>query len=384
MKKFFVVLLVLVVALGLLFAVLATGRQPEPFPANSASEARLQPGPLEVVHYDLTLVDDSRPTNANGDYPGDPVRTLTGRVWHPAQKTGAPYPLVIYSHGFFSNIEGGAYIAQHLASFGYVVAAVNFPLTNFSAPGGPNVMDVVNQPGDVSFVIDNMLAANTTAGHVLEGMIDPARIGLTGISLGGMTTILTTFHPEWRDKRVRAALAIAGPTSMFTERFFTHADVPFLMLAGDIDALVPYRSNAAPVPDIVSHSQLVTLAGASHAGFAGPAAGLRWLDNPDTVACLTVRGSVDDSLAEDEPWYDRIGTVEQGINHAAVNELCRMDPLPSAMNVLRQHMITRVVVSSFFQSQFAADPDVRAAARDYLSDTLASELAEVSYEAGRG
>lgn len=383
MKKFLVVVLVVVVALGVLLAVLATGRQPEPFPADSVSEARLQPGPLSVAHYDVTFVDDSRPTNPNGDYAGAAERTLTGRVWHPALKSGAPYPLVVYSHGFFSNFEGGAYIAEHLASLGYVVVSVNFPLTNFTAPGGPNVMDVVNQPGDVSFLIDTMLAANETAGHALEGMVDPARIGLTGISLGGLTTTLASFHPDMRDARVAAALSIAGPTSMFTERFFTHADVPFLMLAGDIDALVPYPTNAAPVPGIVAGSQLVTVAGASHAGFAGPAAALRWLDNPDRVGCLTVKDSVDESLDEREPWIELMGTEEQGINLHAVNELCRMEPLPPAINVLRQHMITTVVVSSFFQSHFALDPAERAAARDYLSRTLASELAEVSYEAYR-
>ena len=211
-------------------------------------------------------------------------------------------------------------------------------------------------------------------------MVDAARIGLTGISLGGMTTTLASFHPEMRDERIGAALSIAGPTSMFTETFFTHADVPFLMLAGDIDALVPYATNAEPVPDIVAHSELVTVTGASHTGFAGPAAPLRWMDNPDAIGCYMVKDNVDESLSE-EPWYDLIGSPEQGINHNAVNELCLMDPLPTALNVLRQHMITIVVVSSFFQSHFAADPAERAAAQEYLSGALADELAEVSYEA---
>ena len=71
----------------------------------------------------------------------------------------------------------------------------------------------------------------------------------------------------------------------------------------------------------------------------------------------------------------------RGINHDAENELCLMDPLPPAMNILRQHMVTSVVVSSFFQSIFARDAEVRAAAQRYLSEVIAGELPEVSYQA---
>ena len=380
MKILVRVLLGLALVVGLSAAVLHNGRQPEPFPAGSQSAERLQPGPLTVQSHAVTFIDSSRPTAANGDFAGAVERRLEGMLWYPAERAGAPYPLIVYSHGFTSTWEGGAYMAEQLASLGYVVVAVNYPLTNFSAPGGPNAMDVVNQPADISFMIDSLLADSATAGHKLEGMVDPARIGATGISLGGMTTTLVAFHPEKRDERITAALSIAGPTAVFTERFFSFAQVPFLMLAGDIDALVPYPSNAAPVPEKVPGSELVTVAGASHTGFAGPAAPLRWMDNPDAIGCYMVKNNIDESV-EEEPWYDRIGTPEQGINYDAVNELCLMDPLPTALNVLRQHMITSVVVSSFFQSHFATDAAERDKARAYLSQTIATELAEVSYRA---
>jgi predicted dienelactone hydrolase len=328
-------------------------------------------------------VDDSRPTNPNGDFEGASERTLEGRVWHPADGIAGPYPLVVYSHGFTSSWAGGAYLGQHLASLGYVVVSVNYPLTHFDAPGGPNVMDVVNQPADISFMIDSLLADSASAGHVLEGMVDGSRVGVTGISLGGMTSTLVAFHPDMRDARIGGSLSIAGPTSFLTERFFTFAEVPFLMLAGDIDALVPYPTNAAPVPDKVPGSELVTIAGASHTGFSGPASSLRWMDNPDAIGCYMVSDNVNEAV-EQEPWYDLIGSVEQGIDHEAMNELCLMDPLPPAMNVLRQHMITTVVVSSFFESLFAIDPKQRRDARVFLSRTLPNEVAEVSYQGTRG
>jgi predicted dienelactone hydrolase len=379
MKKFFVVVLVVVFLLLLSGAVLHYGRQPEPFPVGSNSEMLLQPGPMQVRQQEETFVDASRPTDANGDYAGAPERVLEGMIWSPVSNEQGPYPLIVYSHGFTSNWSGGAYLAEQLASLGYVVVAVNYPLTNMQAPGGPNVKDVIHQPADVSFLIDRMLSKSQTPGDPLEGMVDETRIGVTGISLGGMTTELVSFHPDMRDSRIGAALSIAGPTALFTEKFFANAAVPFLMLAGDIDALVPYATNAAPVIDKVSGSELVTIVGGSHTGFAGPAAPLRWLNNPDALGCFMVKRNIDDS--EEEPWFESIGTPAQGIDPDAINELCLVDPLPAATNVLRQQMISSVVVSSFFQSIFAPQETQRQAARLFLSKTLAAELPDVRFQA---
>ncbi len=377
MKKFLSVVLVIVLLFLATCAVLKTGKRPEPFPEGSKSEAMLQPGPMEVQEYEETFIDESRPTNANGDYAGDTVRRLVGKVWHPASNAQGPYPLVVYSHGFSSTRDGGTYLAEQLASLGYVVVAVDYPLTNFAAPGGPNVKDVVNQPADVSFLIDSLVAQGKTPGHQLEGMVDESRVGVTGLSLGGMTTALVSFHPEMRDPRIGAALSIAGPTAVFKDSFFSHAQLPFLMLAGDIDALVPYGSNAAPVTTKVHGSELVTIAGGSHTGFAGHAGPLRWMKNPDALGCFIVKRNFTDPAVD--PWFELIGTEAQGIDHNAANELCLMDPLPEAMNVLRQHMITSVVVSSFFQSIFAPEVSARVAAQQFLSETLADELPEVRY-----
>lgn len=374
MKRLAVLLLAL--ALGSC-AALNVGSSARPFPAGSESERRLAPGPLAISSSKVNLVDASRPTQANGSYAGDDKRTLKGRVWHPADKLAGPYPLVVYSHGFSSYHKVGRYIAEHLASLGHVVVAVDYPLTKLNAPGGPLVRDVVNQPGDVSFLIDTLLAQSATEGHPLQGMIDGTRIGATGISLGGMTTTLAAFHPQLRDPRIKAALAIAGPMEVFTRQFFTHTDVPFLMLAGDNDAMVPYAGNAARVPALVPGGQLVTVHGGSHTGFADPATRLQWVSNPDALGCFFVK---DDVAAEvQEPWDGLFGAAEIGINYEVANGFCQLDPLPKAMNPLRQHMITKVVVGSFFQAHFATEQADREAARRYLSEILASELEDVSY-----
>jgi hypothetical protein len=49
------------------------------------------------------------------------------------------------------------------------------------------------------------------------------------------------------------------------------------------------------------------------------------------------------------------------------------------MNVLRQQMIARVVVTAFFEKSLSRDDQVRRAAADYLERSISSEIPEVSY-----
>jgi len=84
------------------------------------------------------------------------------------------------------------------------------------------VEDVVRQPGDVTFVIDRMIytGPGTTPA---PWTLDPERIGVMGLSLGGMTATLVAFHRGLLDPRVKAAVSIAGSMVMFTRDFFESA-----------------------------------------------------------------------------------------------------------------------------------------------------------------
>jgi dienelactone hydrolase len=320
-----------------------------------------------VAQLALDLTDPSRPTAANDDFPGAPGRRLEGRLWYPSE--GGPYPLLLFSHGFTSNYRNGAYLAAHLASYGFAVAAVNHPLTHWGAPGGPTVADVVNQPGDLRFLIDRLLARSADAGDLLAATLDGERIGVLGVSLGGLTATLAAFHPDFGDGRIDAALSIAGPSSFFTPAFF----------AGDADVLVPWEANARPIPAKVPGGELVTLARGSHTGFAGGTAWLRWMKNPDALGCWAVNRNIDEG--EEEDWGHLLGTVEQGIDLAGTVELCTVAPLPETLNVLRQQALAKLVVRAFFERSLGALPATRAAADRFLRETLPGELPEISYAA---
>lgn len=375
MKKLLLLFLLLAAGLGWLLA----SSRPPALPAASESARRLAPGPLPVAQLPLALVDRSRATAANGAFEGAPARRLEGALWYPAE--GGPYPLVVHVHGFTSSYRNGAYLAEHLASYGFVVAAVNHPLTHFRAPGGPTVGDVVNQPGDVSFVIDRLLARSGDADDVLAATVDAERIAVMGISLGGLTATLAGFHPTIGDPRLDAAISIAGPSTFFTARFFAGRELPFLMLAGDADVLVPWASHARPVPDKVPGGRLVTLRNGSHTGFSGATAWLRWLNNPDAIGCWAVQRQIE--AGEEESWGDLLGGAARGIDREADSGLCTHDELPASMNVLRQQDLARLVVRAFLEAELAAQPARRREAAHFLAVTLPAEQAALSYRDAR-
>ena len=335
-------------------------------------------GPFHVAHGDWVFVDPWRPVARAGG--AATPRRLVTRVWFPLDDGGA-HPLVVYSHGFLSTRDGGAYLAESLASRGYVVAAPDHPLTRW-APWGVRGDDIVNQPGDVSAVIDGVLGWDP-ARRPFRGSIDADRIGVMGLSFGGLTTTLVAFHPALRDHRIAAAVSIAGPMSVFGPRFFATASVPFLMIAGDADVIVDYRTNALRVPDTVPDAALVTIAGASHTGFDEGARLLPcFIGNSDRVGCWALERWLDLSRTPDV--LRELGAPENGmIVPATTPEPCRERPPAHALAVGRQHVVALVAVSAFFESRFAPDPAARDAAAQYLADGLATDFPEATYRNGR-
>lgn len=344
-------------------------------PSGSTSQARFAPGPYAVITDSFKAVDESRPTQANNDFAGRPVRVLKGKLWRP-QGLSAPGPLLVYSHGFMSFHQEGTYLVRFLASHGYTVVAVDYPLTNFFAPGKPLVTDVVNQPGDVSFLISTVLQRNEDPADPLHQTIDPQRIAVAGVSLGGMTSTLAAYHRKVRDPRITAAISIAGPGTMFTEHYFAGSPVPYLMIYGDGDAIIPYDRNAAPLPARFPGSTLVTLRHASHAGFAQAASTfMRFFANPDGIGCREVRKGLKNRPAGATPqaFLPGLDAPEDGIDLSDRSEPCTTPLIPEAMPAARQHMFTILAAHAFLESVFARDASQREQAQAYLLHGLAAD-----------
>lgn len=356
------------------------GKQPAPFEQHTYSYQMQQPGPFEFLTEDIELIDYQRSTMPSGKFPGSDTRKLITRLWLPiATAPRKPAPLLIYNHGFLSTRVGGTYLARHLASHGYIVAAMDFPLTNMESAGPQQAMDVVNQPGDVAFVIDQLLERNSDESNPLYNAIDPARIANAGMSLGGMTASLIAFHPTLSDQRIAAAISIAGPSYLFLKPFYRYRNIPFMMIASPIDPVVNYQANASPIPERVKQSVLVTIDEASHAGFSFQARALRWLHNPDQIGCWAITSK----RKQEAPWYELIGTREQGVLQQRGDALCTQKTLPKAMNPIQQQRLTALAATSFLQSLFASDPSVRARHRDFLYRQFPDENKTISIRTSR-
>jgi predicted dienelactone hydrolase len=371
---------ILMALIAVVLAVAWHRTAPATLPPASESAARLAPGPHPVATVELDWLDPSRPTAANGDYPGSPVRSFKVALWYPRDAPGE-HPLAVYVHGFISSRHGGTYLAEHLASHGYVVVAADHPLTQMRAPGGPSAPDVIHQPADVSFLIDRMLALEG-ADRPFQGTIDDERIGIFGLSLGGITTTLVAFHPEWRDPRVAAAISIAGAGDVFGPRFFDHATLPFLMIAGTADSIVDYEHNALPIPDRIHDGGLASIAGGTHVGFTQVAAGaMRLLGSPDAAVCRLAGADLEVPLKN--PFNGLLGAPEQGLLDIAEYPQPCARTFEHTISAGRQQMLTALLVRAFFESHFARDPDVRADHAKFLTLTLPAELPEVSYTPSR-
>ncbi len=374
-------------AAGVLTAVSNT-LVPARLPTGTESAERLKLGPYRVAIAKPRLRNLDQKTNPNGDYRGATHRVLPLKIWYPVAKRGmsAPgaAPLLVYSHGLSGSRADAAYLGRFLASHGYTLVSVSFPLTRMGAPGGPNVLDVVNQPADIGFIIDTLLEWNDSAGHYLSGLIDASRIGLIGHSLGGMTTTLAAYHPRLRDPRVAAAISLAGPLEMFDRTLFQDSDLPFMMLAGDIDAMVSYDRNGALLTQRVNNSHLVTINKASHTGFTDQARWLRLLANADSLGCLIVGDRVNETLdSTSAQLFPLLGTAEEGILHLSPAPICQLNPLPTALSPLRQQAITKLAVLSFLESTFSRNAENRKSNTRFLSQTFARELKEVSVQSNR-
>jgi predicted dienelactone hydrolase len=369
---------VLLVTLGIGAALWLT--RPEPLPENSESARRLAPGPYLVDLTETVWIDATRPTDANGDFEGAPARTFEIAMWSPADAPG-PHPLVVYSHGFMSDRHGGTYLGEHLASYGYVVVATSFPLTHYNAPGGPNADDVAHQPADVSFLIDQVLALGPDE-RPFPGGIDREKIAVAGVSLGALTSTLVTYHPRFADPRIRMAISIAGPSVMFGERYFDFADVPFLMIAGTHDSMIPFEENAAPLPDKIEKGGLVAIDGGSHAGFSHLTAGpLRLLGNPDEIGCRILMGNLEIEQGGDA--FTDLGGPEDGLIDARGTTTPCQVRYEEAMAAGRQQWLTVLAARAFLESQFANDPAARAAHAQFLERTLPGELSAVQFTPAR-
>ncbi len=190
----------------------------------------------------------------------------------PLREPEAPYPLVVFSHGFGGVRLQSLDVVTHLASRGYVVAAVDhrgrampdlLPCIFSPALEGCDLSGFGRDPGvdGVRETLDWLEAANAgqaadSGGAFLEGRLDPEYVGLTGHSAGGGTTA----SAGEEDERFDALLPMAAGAVAVR-------DVPQLVMGGTCDAIIP-DTDVVAAAESRPGTTLVRVLGAGHLAFS--------------------------------------------------------------------------------------------------------------------
>ncbi|WP_410811745.1 alpha/beta hydrolase family protein [Micromonospora sp. 067-2] len=179
-------------------------------------------------------------------------RALPVTLWYPAAgnagggakrsvaAASGRFPVVMFSHGLGGRPDDYATLLTRWAAAGFVVAAPTFPHT--SKGGDGNVLDVLNQPADVSYALDQVLALNDRTDDQLHGRLDADRVAAAGHSAGGVTTI--GLFTAARDERLDAGVVFAG-TALGVGTAFAGAAAPQLFVHGELDEVVEYAAGKA-------------------------------------------------------------------------------------------------------------------------------------------
>ncbi len=299
--------------------------------ACSNAEVRVQPVGRVTRHF----VDSSRT-----DWDGRVGRPLVTRVWYPARAGSvesvwaagvfrfgrsaleAPFaddglrPLIVLSHGTGGSAAQLSWLAEALATDGFIVAGVdhhgNTATESAYRPGGFVLPG--ERARDLSVLVDRLLADS-----LLGVRIDTSSIGAAGFSLGGFSVLaLTGAHlplDDWqnrcaaapdvpwcalppeapftlrdvdslqrsdvafqaaasrgrevtRDARIRAVFAIAPALLPVTDTLSLRTiSVPVHVLLGDEDEQVPSEITARVVTAQLPSARIARLQGVSHYAF---------------------------------------------------------------------------------------------------------------------
>lgn len=211
-------------------------------------------------------------------FPADLYLPLSPRLTYIA----TPAPVIILSHGLGTDRTTFAYLAEHLASYGFVVAVPEHPgsnaeqllaLINGRANEVTRPREFIDRPLDIKYLLDELDRLAQTD-PLLYSRMDLQQVGIVGQSFGGYTALtvagasvnLTNLAadcapddflnlslllqcralellpplPEFHDERIKAVIAInpigsgiLGPSG------YGALDLPVMLVTGNADTVAP-------------------------------------------------------------------------------------------------------------------------------------------------
>jgi pimeloyl-ACP methyl ester carboxylesterase len=197
----------------------------------------------------LALLPDSVPTDS---YENAPAATDTAATGDPNNA----FPVLLFSHGYGSYPEQSSFLTDHLATWGFVIAAPDHRSRDLGAVlsntvttvGGPDLVD-----------LDNMLSflhvENNDPSSVLYGGLDFSKVGVFGHSAGGGTAVtMAASNPAIR---TYVALAPAAGVLPSTAK-------PGLVMYGSSDTVVSPSSVQQLYSGLPAPKRLIVITATGH------------------------------------------------------------------------------------------------------------------------
>ena len=232
--------------------------------------------------YSASLVGERPGTIAHFTVPGIAVRG--------APPAGKGYPVVLLSHGYNNDPAMLTWLAENLATKGYVVVAIQHrdpPITDTKQTPAT----LIRRPLDIAFVLRQL------RGGLLGELADTSRIALAGYSFGGYGVITAAGAgldpastaikrlppvlaeryagggpeaPSLRDTSIKAVIAIApagGSPDLAWGAGLADMRAPLLIIAGTADRTVGYEPGPASIFASATGADryLLSFQGAGHA-----------------------------------------------------------------------------------------------------------------------
>lgn len=239
-----------------------------------------------------------------------------------------PYPLVILSPGFGIGATSYAWLAEHLASYGFVVISLDH--AEKLDPRDQLWRSAITRLQEIEAVLA-FVDRETSPGGMFEGLVDREWVAVIGHSYGGYTALaaggaridtdsflgvcrdaaatdrpgawlcqqLTPrieemaalagledvpggLWPDWGIDRVDALVPIAADALFFGQAGLSRIEVPLLAIGGTADQDAPYDWGTGPSYQHSSGDRKAELAflEAGHMIFTGPCESIRWYLRP--------------------------------------------------------------------------------------------------------
>ncbi|MBT3478230.1 MAG: hypothetical protein HOA15_00985 [Candidatus Marinimicrobia bacterium] len=189
-----------------------------------------------------------------------------------ANSIPAPFPIIIISHGITGMRQIHTSLAEKLASHGYAVIAMDhsydanitiFPdgrVADYRSEitGHPDSViirrkQINTRAADISFIIDQLTQIQSgKIKHPLNGYLDLGKIGITGHSFGGGTSILAAYL----DNRIKAVSVMDSWMNPVPKKVLqTGLAQPFLYMGRPSWKDSDYPSNNSFVDTIIKHNR---------------------------------------------------------------------------------------------------------------------------------